>query len=904
LRIDHHDGTMLALVEATRLIGPRGRGDSSFFQLAFESLTKRLTAIGVAASPGMAGDSSVTADEQVMTEGGHGRSGRFGSRNEATWPQCASPVMVGLSRLGVKSDQGGGFWGSIALNAPPVDAQTWFFFRLLESAAQPFVAVNLDLRFVLVNPAFETLTGYSAQELSSMTVDQITPEAWKASGKEAIGILHSTGKSVRYEKEYLRKDGSLIAVEACVDLDRDESGHVRGYFSFVTDASERKRAEQALRDSEDEFRRLYDEAPFGYHEIDLQGLIVKMNRTECEMLGYSRGEMIGRPIVDFVAEDQRESARIAVMEKLQGERALIPIERPYVTRDGRRLILAIQERYRTDTSGRVVGIRSTLQDVTARKQTEAALVASERRARALFEGIEDIVFVHDLDGRVLDANPAACRKLGYTREEFLQLRTSDLDDPEFAAGFSDRLKNQLERRHVSFEGRHRTKTGVLVPVDISTSLIQLEDKVAVLAVCRDITERKALEETRRQFAEAESRNAREIEAKNRDLSRSEVRYRRLTEGAHDAIVVADREGRITLFNPAAERTFGYRADEVMGQSVAKLIPRIVQGGQGMAPMVGRTVELMGRREDGEEFPLELSLGVLEWEGEIQYIGSIRDQTERQRMRAMLVQSEKLASIGLLSAGVAHEINNPLAYVGNNLAVLERDFKGVLAMMSGYEEIHPILEKVAPEKLEKIKELSDDLDWPYVRSNLERMLNRTRDGVQRVANIVQNLRGLARTSPPKLEAVFIPELITPALEMIQGRIRRRGVEVIQDHQSPRRVMCVAPQISQVVLNLLVNAIQAVETSGKDEGGRIEVRTRPMGDYYVIEVVDDGCGIDPESIPKLFDPFFTTKPVGEGTGLGLSISHGIVTGHGGKIEVESAPGMGTLFRVLLPLNPSTS
>jgi two-component system NtrC family sensor kinase len=661
------------------------------------------------------------------------------------------------------------------LNLPPVDAQDWFFFRLLESTAQPFVAVDLDLRFVLVNPAFATLTGYSVEELVGMPVQAITPERWIAPGLAAVARLRETGQSVRYEKEYLRKDGSVVPVEAVVDLDRDEQGRVRGYFSFVTDASERK-------------------------------------------------------------------------------------------------------------------------------LTEAALVASERRARGLFEGIEDVVFVHDVNGRILDANPAACRKMGYNRTEFLQLRTSDLDDPEFAAGFTDRLKHQLETRHATFEGRHRTKLGVLIPVDISTSLIQLEDQVAVLAVCRDITERKALEEARRQFAEAESRNAREIEAKNRDLSRSEARYRRLTEGAHDAIVVADRDGRISLFNPAAEKTFGYPSAEVIGQPLGDLIPGVAVGGRAIAlKLVGRTVELRGQRKDGEEFPLELSLGELEWEGEIQYIGSIRDQTERQRMRAMLVQSEKLASIGLLSAGVAHEINNPLAYVGNNLAVLERDFKGVLELMACYEQAHPQLAEVDPDRLRKIEALSEDLDWPYVRSNLERMLARTRDGVQRVANIVQNLRGLARTSPPKLEAVSVPELIAPALEMIQGRIRRRGVEVVQDHCAYCRVMCVAPQISQVVLNLLVNAIQAIESSGREEGGRIEVSTRIAGDYYEIEIGDDGSGIDPESLPRLFDPFFTTKPVGEGTGLGLSISHGIVTGHGGKIEVESTPGVGTRFRVLLPLNP---
>jgi signal transduction histidine kinase len=271
---------------------------------------------------------------------------------------------------------------------------------------------------------------------------------------------------------------------------------------------------------------------------------------------------------------------------------------------------------------------------------------------------------------------------------------------------------------------------------------------------------------------------------------------------------------------------------------------------------------------------------------------------------MLTQSEKLASIGLLSAGVAHEINNPLAYVGNNLAVLERDLAGVLQMIALYEQAGEVLASAAPELLQQIEDVSEEIDWAYVRDNLHRMLARTRDGVQRVANIVSNLRGLARTSPPKMETVLIADLLESALEMIRGRMRRHNIEVKVEHAADTpRLTCVPSQISQVILNLLINAVQAIETTGSMEGGLIRFTTAREGDSLLITIADNGCGIDPASIPQLFDPFFTTKSVGEGTGLGLSITHGIITGHSGRIDVESRPSEGTCFRVYLPLKSSS-
>jgi signal transduction histidine kinase len=272
--------------------------------------------------------------------------------------------------------------------------------------------------------------------------------------------------------------------------------------------------------------------------------------------------------------------------------------------------------------------------------------------------------------------------------------------------------------------------------------------------------------------------------------------------------------------------------------------------------------------------------------------------ERNRMRAVLVQNEKLASIGLLSAGVAHEINNPLAFVANNLVVLERDCKGLLELITAYSAGDAALTQAAPEVSAKTRELAEQLDLPYVQDNLGRMLQRTREGIDRVSRIVHSLRGLARTDVPRYQDVRLPDLIDSSLEIIRGRFRPLGVVVEQKHDDNPVVPCVSTQISQVILNLLVNAHQAIEAA-KREGGKVTIRTERRHGEMLLEITDNGTGISSENLSRIFDPFFTTKDVGEGTGLGLSISHHIITAHGGRIELDSAPGKGTCFRIYLPL-----
>jgi C4-dicarboxylate-specific signal transduction histidine kinase len=326
-----------------------------------------------------------------------------------------------------------------------------------------------------------------------------------------------------------------------------------------------------------------------------------------------------------------------------------------------------------------------------------------------------------------------------------------------------------------------------------------------------------------------------------------------------------------------------------------------------AQFIGRTVEINALRHDGTEFPVEVALNCISFKGglpagggESQFLCAFRDLTERNKMRSILVQSEKLASIGLLSAGVAHEINNPLAFVANNLVVLERDVKGIMGLLDKFESAKDKLAAVDASLIAEVNSLEEEIDLAYTRENLDRLIQRTRDGVDRVTRIVHSLRGLARTDTPRHQETSIPDMVDNSLEILRGRFKRTGIVVEQDHDPNPRIWCVQTQLSQVLLNLLVNAFQALEGAHK-EGGRIRIRTRQEGDDMLLEVADNGPGIPAEHMAKLFDPFFTTKDVGEGTGLGLSITHNIVTAHGGRIEVHSEPGQGARFRIHLPVQP---
>ena len=272
------------------------------------------------------------------------------------------------------------------------------------------------------------------------------------------------------------------------------------------------------------------------------------------------------------------------------------------------------------------------------------------------------------------------------------------------------------------------------------------------------------------------------------------------------------------------------------------------------------------------------------------LGLERSLAEQNRVlretQAALVQTEKLASLGRLAAGVAHEINNPIAYVTNNLAVLRRDTQAVLAAL----DAHRRGDAAEAARLEKAADL------PYFREAFARTCDKTLEGLKRVRDIVRNLRDFARLDEAEFKEADLNAAVGSAIEIIGHQARAKGVRLETAFEPLPPVLCHPGKVNQVFLNLLDNAIHAC-----GPGGAVTVRTRPEAGGVVVEVGDDGCGIRPEHRSRLFEPFFTTKPVGQGTGLGLSVSFGIVRDHGGAIDVESEVGRGTTFRVRLPLKP---
>jgi PAS domain S-box-containing protein len=295
----------------------------------------------------------------------------------------------------------------------------------------------------------------------------------------------------------------------------------------------------------------------------------------------------------------------------------------------------------------------------------------------------------------------------------------------------------------------------------------------------------------------------------------------------------------------------------------------------------------------QEKNLELEKRTYELEGEK---GRLREAYEKlNQMQAQLIQSEKLASLGQLSAGVAHELNNPISFVHSNLGTLGEYVKDIENLLGRYAELEKTLSTIEYHSpiLDQVLELKGEIGLSFILEDFDKIINESKEGIQRVKTIVQDLKDFSYRDKGELQLADINQGIESTLNIVWNELKYK-VEVKKDYGAIPKIECFPQQLNQVFMNLLMNAAQAIETKGE-----IKIKTFREGDQVVVEISDTGLGISEENQKHIFEPFFTTKEVGKGTGLGLSVVYGIIQSHKGRIEVQSQINKGSVFKIILPI-----
>ena len=408
-------------------------------------------------------------------------------------------------------------------------------------------------------------------------------------------------------------------------------------------------------------------------------------------------------------------------------------------------------------------------------------------------------------------------------------------------------------------------------------------------------------------------NAMERQIAENSFVQSEKRYRILFETANDALFLLEGD-RIVDCNRKALEMFGCAGEEILGSCPWDFSADVQHDGSLSRE---RITEFLDRASGGSPqffewryigkngIPIdtEVSLNSLEHEGKSFMQSVIRDVTKRKKIEFQLLQSEKMASIGQLAAGVAHEINNPTGYVKSNLETMSEYFAGLLGILSHYRQllacVRDLSEKTEadgdiPLLLAKIESMEREIDVDYILKDTPALIRESLEGTERIKEIVRSLKNFAHPGEDRFVDSNINDSIESTLNIVWNELKYKAT-VTRDYGELPEIQCYPQQLKQVFMNMLVNAAQAIKTKGE-----ITIRTRLVGGSAEISISDTGVGISKENIGRVFDPFFTTKEVGKGTGLGLNVAYNIIEKHHGSIDVASQVGEGTTFTVRLPVH----
>ena len=709
-------------------------------------------------------------------------------------------------------------------------------------------------RLVAVNEAALQQSGLARGEMEGRTLRELHAGDDRERADEAADALRADLPDRKPVLRSLRQRsgrGGVQELEVSSHWMPPVSGR-RLRLCTVRDVTEQRRLERV----EGRYQAFLETSREKVLFLSPDGRILDCNAMVEQAYGYSREELLKLHLSDL-----RDPLLHHELDRQfsQATGDSLRIETVHRRRDGTSFPVEVTSRATTSSGERV--LISVIRDTSDERRARAVLESVEQRLRLMLEEAPLAVLVLDRHGTVEYANPF-----------FLQLTSRAWGEVVGKRAFGAFLSAGPEtpsRAH--FQSDLQTATGVR-QLSWTQSILRDASGAAegFLYIGSDMTEQWHSE---------------------RALRRSERRFRALIEGNPDAVALCS-EGKLVYVNPALERLIGRSRDELLGKSALELLhegdrealrARLLPA---QAPSAGQSGSLLEARllqAGGKVAYVEIASLPVEADGGPAVLLVARDVTERWQMQSRLLQASRLASVGTLAAGVAHEINNPLAYVETNIGYVKTVWPAAAAELAARRAGR------APPSQELTSAVLED-----VRSALEESAL----GVERVRQIVHGLKEFARSEEEALRRVDVREALDGSLKMMAHELKHRA-RVVREIEPVPDVLGNEARLTQVFVNLLHNAAQALPPEGAAAQATVRLATSVDGEgRVVVSIEDTGCGIPQENLSRIFDPFFTTRGVGEGAGLGLSIAHGIVSGMGGDIEVTSAVGKGTTVRVILP------
>jgi PAS domain S-box-containing protein len=749
---------------------------------------------------------------------------------------------------------------------------------VLDSIPGLFYLYDDQGKLIRWNKKHEELTGYTSEELSRMHLLDWYKDDPEEIEKISMAVARIVHEGYSEAEAYLQcKDGTKVLFYfTAVPLTIEG----KNYFTGIgIDITERKQAEMALRESEERYRSAIENISDVLYRTDARGRLIMVSPSGPRLLGYaSDEELLGRPNEYYWAHPEK---RDAFLDQLQQDGKVSDYEVELKRKDGSTVVVSTSSALYRDANGTILGVEGIFRNISERKLAEEALRRNEERLRVIFDTSPSAIFLVDTAGRVVMANIRMSELFGYPPEQISGMSYLELLPPDERDVGKARMQSLIlaERDSLFIERPYLRADGSQFWGHLGTSRLQGPNGATEGLVCivSDVTDRKRMEAA---------------------LQAAHQLTKDILDSMPTAVIALDPHGEITLFNRSAESLSGKTAQEALGEPLSQTFP--------LLPVTQKELEAV--RQDNHTLHLEKAgvpsaKGVLLTDIRIYPLNAgelgqtaiiIEDVTERTRIEDMMVQTEKMMSVGGLAAGMAHEINNPLGGIVQSTQV-------ILARLDSNSQANQAAAAQTGCTLESLREfLSKREIIPLMRN--------VRESAIRAAHIVASMLEFSRKSESHRAPVALDKLLDKSVELcstdydLKKSYDFRKIEISTDYDpNLPPVPCTATQMEQVFMNLLRNAAQAMrERPQGSPPPRIVLRTRLDEGFARIDISDNGPGMPEEIRRRVFEPFFSTKPPGEGTGLGLSVSFFIITSnHKGTIHVDSEPGEGTTFTIRLPL-----